>query len=96
MHAAVIHRRGRFLVGASNLIQKTHPKGSGPLSTAHAEIRAIIKAKSVLRTQDLDGYSIYVVRINPDGDIKLSKPCVDCMAFIAKHNLHPEWSENAN
>lgn len=93
MHAAVIHKRGRFLVGAANIVRKTHPSGSGRLSTAHAEVRAIIKAKSVLKTDDLNGYSIYVVRINPFGEVKLSKPCPDCMNFIAQHNLEVEWSE---
>jgi tRNA(Arg) A34 adenosine deaminase TadA len=96
MHAAVIHKRGRFLVGASNIVHKTHPNGSGRFCTAHAEVRAIIKAKRLLKTDNLKKYSIYVLRVNPRGDIKLSKPCPDCMAFLLKHNLKVAWSGDEN
>lgn len=93
LHAAVIHKGKRFLVGASNVPHKTHPQGSGPHSTAHAEIRAIIRAKRMLKSEDLSGYSIYVLRLNRCGVVKLSKPCPDCMKFIEKHGLRVDWSE---
>lgn len=91
-HGAVIHKRGRPIVGAFNIPYKTHPCGSGPYETCHAEVRAIAKAKSVLNVSDLKGYGIYVLRVNRRGEMKLSKPCDDCMALIKEHNLSVNWS----
>jgi tRNA(Arg) A34 adenosine deaminase TadA len=91
-HGAVIHKRGRPIVGAFNIPYKTHPEGSGPFGTCHAEVRAIAKARSVLHRDDLTGYSLYVLRVNRRGEMKLSKPCNDCMALIKEHNLSVEWS----
>jgi len=92
-HGAVIHKRGRPITGAFNVPYKTHPKGSGPYTTCHAEVRAVAKALSILNKSDLSGYSIYVIRINKRGEMKLSKPCDDCMALIKEHNLSVDWSK---
>lgn len=91
-HGAVIHKKGRPIVGAFNIPYKTHPEGSGPFGTCHAEVRAIAKARSILNRDDLTGYSLYVLRVNRRGEMKLSKPCNDCMALIKEHNLSVEWS----
>jgi hypothetical protein len=81
-----------MLTGACNVAYKTHPNGSGPYGTCHAEVRVIARAKSILNKNDLSGYSIYVIRINKRGEMKLSKPCDDCMALIKEHNLSVDWS----
>lgn len=98
-HGAVIHKKGRYLIGAFNMPFKTHPSGSGVFTSCHAEVRAIAKAKSILNKSDLTGYGIYVVRVTKNGIMRLSKPCDDCMKTIKEHNLSVEWStglENNN
>lgn len=43
----------------------------------HAEVDAIIKARRPVK-----GYSILVVRINNKKELKLSKPCKYCLAYL--------------
>ena len=76
------------------MIYKTCPEGSGPHTSAHAEVRVIRKARAILKTNNLSGYSIYVCRINEKGEMRLSKPCRDCQRLIDKHNLSVQWSVN--
>lgn len=43
----------------------------------HAEVDAIIKAKT-----DLKGASILIIRINRLNQFRLSRPCINCMKYI--------------
>lgn len=43
----------------------------------HAEVDAIIKAKT-----DLKGASLLIVRINRLNQFRLSRPCITCMKYI--------------
>lgn len=94
LHSAIIHIRGKFVSGACNLPFKTVPGGGGVHQSCHAEIRAIRKAQSILNRNDLKGCSIYALRINRRGELRLSKPCKVCSALIKQVNLDVEWSEN--
>ena len=90
-HAAMIFKGSRFIVGAANQCS-THPQGSGKYRTKHAELRAIIKAKRILKRKTLKGYTIFVARISPSGDIRNSKPCKDCMNLIKREGMKVEWT----
>jgi deoxycytidylate deaminase len=48
-------------------------------NSIHAEIDAVIKART-----DLKGFSILVVRINNTGQLRLAKPCENCLKYL-KH-----------
>ena len=91
-HGAIVLLKGRFITGAFNMPMKTDPHGGGVYSSAHAEIRAIRKARAILNRNDLSDCTIFVLRLNKRGDIKFSKPCKDCQIFIDKHGLEAQWS----
>jgi len=59
-------------------------------TSVHAEMDAIIKAKT-----DLKGYNILVVRINSFGQMRLAKPCDHCYTYIKHVGLrHIYYSTN--
>lgn len=91
-HGAVIHDGKRIIAFSSNYIFKTHPKGSGRFRTVHAEVGAITKALN--QRTNLRGLWILILRTNGNGDIRLSKPCPDCMDLINSVGLIAAWSEN--
>ena len=45
--------------------------------TVHAEVAAILKAKT-----DLKGFSILVVRVNSKNQLRLAKPCEWCSMYL--------------
>lgn len=55
-------------------LKKKFQKWSG---TVHAEVDAIIKAKT-----DLKNLSLLVVRINKNNQLRMAKPCQHCMMYI--------------
>jgi deoxycytidylate deaminase len=58
-------------------IKKLHPKFQRFPYSVHAEVDAIIKAR-----KDLKGSNILVVRINKNNQLRISKPCSNCMKYI--------------
>lgn len=90
-HSAIIHKNSKFLTGAYNLYKKTCPGGSGFYSTCHAEVRAIRQALNM--GYNLSNCSIYVMRVNRSGIVRLSKPCKDCQKLIDKYGMRCNWSE---
>ena len=47
----------------------------------HSEVHAVIKCK---RIHLIDGFSLWNIRIDRHGNIRISKPCDRCMEFIKK------------
>lgn len=90
-HAAVIAKGNKIIYAACNIQRKTHPRGSGPYGTVHAEVRAIIGAKRLI--PDLCNLKIFVMRINTAGLVKAAKPCRDCMSFIVEEGLVSAWTD---
>lgn len=58
-------------------VKKLHPKFQRWKGSVHAEVDAIIKAKT-----DLKGCEMLIVRINSGKQFRLSKPCLYCMSYI--------------
>jgi len=92
--ALIVGKGGRVIAAACNLVHKTHPRGSGCFSAAHAEVRAIAKARAMLNRQSLAGYRIICCRINRQGEIKMSRPCRDCAKTVAEAGLRTSYSTN--
>ena len=80
---AVVFNKNSFVSCGHNYgnrsIKKHHPKFRITPNTVHAEVDAIINAKT-----DLKGMSILVIRINNNGEFRMSRPCQHCMAYL-KH-----------
>lgn len=54
-----------------------HPKFQRWPNSIHAEMDAIIKSRS-----SLNGKIMLVLRVNKNGDFRISKPCQHCMKYI--------------
>ena len=82
---AVLVKRNKIISAGFNMMHKTHTlmqrynmdKSWTP--GLHAEIHACIGVPMA----DLEGASLYVVRILKDGSLAMSKPCLICQRFIA-------------
>lgn len=79
--AAVIFNRKSVISYSCNYPEshrkKLHPKFSRYPTSIHAEVAAIIKARS-----DLKGCSLLVVRINKKNQLLLARPCSWCFDYI--------------
>lgn len=94
---AAVYFKNKFIASGFNSL-KTHPfmfYRDG--YTIHAEIHALIKAKS--KRFDLKGTSIFVYRGLKSGDTGLARPCDICMDMIYLEGIknvfytdyHNEW-----
>lgn len=79
--------KGRRIFGIGTNSPKTHPSGSGPVSTIHAEIAAINAAKSNASERDISGMDIFIMRIKGDNTLGDSFPCSDCMNRIKQEGI---------
>jgi deoxycytidylate deaminase len=57
--------------------RKLHPRFQNFKGSIHAEVDSIIKAKT-----DLSGYSMLVIRVNNKDQLRLAKPCNNCLKYI--------------
>jgi len=76
----VIFNKNKILSVGTNSIRSAknlHPRFSRWPGSVHAEVAAILNAKT-----DLTNASIFVLRINLAGDLMLARPCVHCMKYI--------------
>ena len=93
-HAAVLYRKRSIIASAFNVQRKSHPNGSGPYMTLHAEVRVLNQALSKLGS--LKGTKMFVLRTNNQGIIKTSKPCKDCRKYIERTNVNVCWTDGVN
>lgn len=56
---------------------KLHPNKQKYPGSIHAEMSAILKAR-----RSLKGYSILVIRLSKNDEIRLAKPCKWCMNYL--------------
>ena len=66
------------------------------LRSIHAEMDAIMKVRKIPNARNiLKNCDIYVVRVNSENDIIMSKPCCECSKLIRKFNLKRAfWSDD--
>lgn len=82
MVACLVRKRKIVSIGIAQ--KKTHPLQAKFCKNEkaiylHAEISAIVNAK-----QDVEGCDLYIMRVRPDGQRGLAKPCKGCARAI-KH-----------
>ena len=84
LHGAVIVRGGRVLAVGVNSFRNDPNTVSTPKreSSIHAEIAAL---KAMGNTAK--GATIYVARVNRQGEERMSKPCTNCMDAIVKAGI---------
>lgn len=87
-HGAVVVRHGHVL-GASPNVQKNDPRYvDHEASQVHAEIRALQKAGWPKKV------TVYVARINGQGEPRLSKPCANCQVVLDRFNCRVVYTED--
>lgn len=57
--------------------KKLHPRFRRWPNSIHAEVNAILNAKT-----DLKGSDIFIVRINRKNELLLAKPCTYCLSYL--------------
>lgn len=81
MGAVIFDKRGTIISCGCNFAQRSakhlHPKFYRWPGSIHAEMDAVIKART-----DLKGMNILVVRINKAGNMRLAKPCQHCQMYL--------------
>lgn len=86
-HGAVVVRHGHVL-GVGCNVQKNDPKYVDHVhSQIHAEIAALKRAGWPMKA------TIYVARVNGDGESRLSKPCANCQAVLRAYKCKVFWTE---
>lgn len=78
-HGAVVVRGGRVLGYAPNKFRNS-PYVDPKNVTDHAE--AAIIRELLKNYPDLRGSTIYIARINNNNEVKMSRPCINCMKLI--------------
>lgn len=79
---AVIASGKKMLGLGHNNVTKTHPASNTPYSHIHAELAAMLNART-----DLTGTTLYVFRGGKNDRPLISKPCKHCQALIAKAGI---------
>lgn len=78
-HGAVVVRGGRVIGFAPNKFRNSPEVDPGNV-TDHAEAAVI---RELLKNYpDLKGSTIYIARINNGNEVRMSRPCPDCMRQI--------------
>lgn len=65
---------------------KTHPKSPHPFYSLHAEVDAVVSART-----DISGSIVYVARILKNGKLAMSKPCEHCEALLRRSGVKAAW-----
>lgn len=73
------------IIGKGTNQNKTHPKSNHPYHHLHAEVVAILDAKS--KKNDLKGCTCYIYRESVSGKIGMSKPCKYCQQMLKDHGI---------
>ena len=74
-HGAVVVRRNKVLgIGNNQLLPGN--------KSVHAEKDAILN--SIKRWKNISGSCIYIIRIDSNGNFKISKPCLMCAKLLLK------------
>lgn len=86
-HGAVVVRHGHVL-GVGCNVQKNDPKYvDHEHSQIHAEIVAMKRAGFPYRA------TIFVARVNGNGESRLSKPCANCQEILDQYRCKVVWTE---
>lgn len=89
---AVLVRGRRPIYWASNRSWHTHPWGSGPARSLHAEARVLWWAARRIG-RDLRSHGLLVIRLSPSETLRNAQPCKDCWSLLCRHNVRwVAWS----
>jgi tRNA(Arg) A34 adenosine deaminase TadA len=77
----IIFNKNKILVSGHNSTlksaKKLHPKFTKWANSIHAEVATILSART-----DLNGSSLFIIRINNNEKLLLAKPCQYCRMYL--------------
>lgn len=91
-HTAYIIKKGRIVAIGVNCL-KTHPKilwykyPEYRHGAIHAELRACLNGRRSI----YDKHSLVVIRVDNNGKLNLSKPCLGCQDVIQHFRFREVW-----
>lgn len=86
-HGALVVKHSRVL-GSSPNIKKNDPLYVDyQFSSIHAEVAALRKAGWPVKA------TVYVARVNRDGESRLSMPCANCEAVLERLRCRVFWTD---
>lgn len=74
--------KGGRIIGTGFNILKTSPRSPNRFFSIHAEVKAILSAKT-----DITGATAYIFRQTKDGTMALARPCQSCFDFLISHGI---------
>jgi deoxycytidylate deaminase len=83
------HRLGSVLVRGNKVISfgfnelKTHTKSPSPYRSIHSEFATILG----LDKAEIDGSTMYIVRLRKDNSLGMAKPCIYCRKMLLSLNV---------
>lgn len=84
--SVIVNNKEIISKGYNNYIYSCYSFSKGKI-TIHAECDSINKSIRKNGKRSLKGSIIYVVRINYNDELKMSKPCKNCQAVIEKFGI---------
>ncbi len=85
-HGAVVVKNGNVLGISTNVVRNSPKNVDWKHSSIHAEVRALRKAGFPRRA------TVYVARVNKNGERRMSMPCAGCMSLIEELQCRVVWS----
>lgn len=86
-HGCVVVKHGRVRGSSPNLMRNDPKNVEHPHCSIHAEIAGMKKAGWPRRA------TIYVARVNGQGEPRLSKPCCNCQPVLDEFKTKVIWTE---
>lgn len=91
-HCAIVARGSKILgIGYNRYGWSSKQKGkycarkqNSAMCSVHAEVDALLKVAS---REDIKGSTVYVVRINRQNELAMSKPCPMCSQILQEHGV---------
>lgn len=93
-HVAFLIKSGKIIhIGwnknKTHPINLKHPYHSYPIGL-HSEVDCIIKSGK----EDLTGYEMIVIRVDKNGKLNNSRPCIGCQSVIKQFGIDTIWHSN--
>jgi tRNA(Arg) A34 adenosine deaminase TadA len=91
-HFSFVVRRNTIVSIGWNQPFKTHPQAQRfgyRFNCIHSELHAILKFSKAVR--ELSHYMLVNVRLDKQGDVRMSKPCVTCQKLLGVFTFNEVW-----
>lgn len=84
-HGAIIVYRNKIAAQAYNVVKPD--LRCFPFRSIHAEVHVVQKFLEKYSKEELRRATLFVVRINREGELMNSKPCRACSHYLCKHKV---------